>query len=46
MHGAHLVGGERFGKQVNGAHLATEHPLLVEFGRGADVALVPRLANQ
>ena len=43
VHGAHLVGAQRLAEQVDGGHLAAEHPLLVHVRRRADVALVKRL---
>lgn len=43
MHGADLVCSKRLAEEVDRGHLTAEHPLLIQLGRCADVALVERL---
>lgn len=43
MHGAYLLGGQRFAEQIDGRHLAAEDALFVQFGRRSYVTFVERL---
>lgn len=46
MHGADLLRCQRLAEQVNRRHLAAEDPLLIQFGRGANITLVKGLQRQ
>jgi hypothetical protein len=40
------MGGQGLAEQINRGHLPAEHPLLVQFRSGADVAFVERLERR
>jgi hypothetical protein len=46
VHRANLMGGQGLAEQINRGHLPAEHPLLVQFRSGADVAFVERLERR